>query len=251
MNAHRTPLLMGNWKLNHTRKSAEEFFDQLLRELKAPCGELAIAPVAPMLELVGRLVKNSPIELGAQNVYFMDHGAYTGEWSAEQLKELGVKLCIIGHSERRRLFCETDDDVARKACALQKSDIIPVCCVGESLSERESGQTWKVLKHQVGTIARAKELKASPLIFAYEPIWAIGTGKCATCEQIEEAHGFIRNEIATILGKDNAEAVRIIYGGSVTADNFKEIIALPNIDGALVGGASLQVQSFLSMVKEL
>lgn len=252
MNPHRKPLLMGNWKLNHTRASAEEFFDRLLPELRAPLHcELAIAPVAPMLEFVGRLIANSPLELGAQNVYYSEKGAYTGEWSAANLAELGVKLCIVGHSERRKLFHESDEIVARKTRALLACGITPVSCVGETLEEREEGLALKVLGEQVGAIAKGLVLGEQDIVFAYEPVWAIGTGKSASSEQAQEAHNFIRKEIVAILGENVAGRLRILYGGSVTPENIKEFMRMPDIDGALVGGASLQVQSFLSMVKEL
>lgn len=252
MNPQRQPLLMGNWKLNHTRKSAKDFFDRLLPELNHGLrADLAIAPVAPMLDFVGHLIANSPLKLGAQNVFYSDSGAFTGEWSAENLAELDVKLCLVGHSERRQLFYETDEMVAKKMRALLACNITPVCCVGESLAEREDGLTLDVLKRQVAALMEGLMLADQALVFAYEPVWAIGTGTSASCEQAQEVHCFIRTQLATFLGEEQAERVRILYGGSVTPQNFKEFMHMPDIDGALVGGASLQVQTFLSMVKEL
>lgn len=252
MNTEQQPLLIGNWKLNHTRNSAHEFFHRVLPELKAPISvELAIAPVAPMLEMVGRLIETSPIKLAAQDVYFMDKGAFTGAWSVKHLEELNVKFCIVGHSERRTLFFESDEDVAKKTRALLAGGITPVCCVGETLEEQLAGLTLKVLSRQTEAIAKGLELNGRPLVFAYEPVWAIGTGLCASKEQAQEAQSFIRAELAQFLGKKAAQTVRILYGGSVTAQNIKEFVKMPAVDGALVGGASLQVESFLSMVKEL
>lgn len=252
MNPKRQPLLMGNWKLNHTRQSAQEFFDRLLPQLNGALAlELAIAPVAPMLEFVGRLIAHSPLKLGAQNVFYRKSGAFTGEWSAENLAELKVALCLVGHSERRTLFHETDEIVAEKMRALLACGITPVCCIGESLEQREKGLALSVLKRQVAALMEGLTLADQEVVFAYEPVWAIGTGKNASCEQAQEAHHFIRKELANFLGEHEAERVRILYGGSVTPQNFKDFLHMPDIDGALVGGASLQVQSFLSMVKEL
>lgn len=252
MNPKLKPLLMGNWKLNHTRASAKEFFDRLLPELNALSNcELAIAPVAPMLEFVGRLIEHSPLKLGAQNVFYSASGAYTGEWSAANLAELDVKLCIVGHSERRTLFHESDDMVAQKTRALLACNITPVCCVGETLKEREEELTLQVLGRQVEAIAKGLDLREQDLVFAYEPVWAIGTGKSASKEQAQEAHNFIRQKLHAILGENACKRLRILYGGSVTPENLKEFMRMPDIDGALVGGASLHAQSFLSMVKEL
>lgn len=252
MEKTRKPLLMGNWKLNHTRESAELFFKELLPHLKVPLPvDLSIAPVAPMLDLVGHLIKGSAIELGAQNVYFMDTGSYTGEWSVANLCELQVRFCLVGHSERRRIFHETDDDIAKKTQALLDSPIIPVCCVGETLLEREEGLTYEILGRQIDSILQDLSLEDKNIVIAYEPVWAIGTGKSASHEQAEDAHHFIRERISALHGAKIGQRVRIIYGGSVTPQNIRQFMNMPNIDGALVGGASLQVSSFLSMVKEL
>lgn len=252
MRADIRPLLIGNWKLNHTRSSAREFFKDLLVNVPEPLLiDVAIAPVAPMLELVSNLIEKSAISLAAQDVYFMEGGAYTGQWSVANLKELGVKYCLVGHSERRRLFGETDDDVAKKTAALIKGGVTPVACVGETLEEREAGHTCAVLQRQISAITSGLDAKKGPLVLAYEPVWAIGTGQSATKEAIEEAHAFLREQLQSLLGPEGAYAVRILYGGSVTPQNIGEFMPMPNVDGALVGGASLQVLSFLSMLKEL
>ena len=252
MKKARRPLLIGNWKLNHTRSSAQAFFKAVLPTLSnSQLPELAIAPVAPMLEMVGSLIKDSPISLAAQNVYFMDHGAYTGEWSVTNLKELDVKFCLVGHSERRRIFHESDNDIAKKTKALLLGGIVPVCCIGETAAERKAGLTMEILERQIAAIIEDLSLEKQEIVFAYEPVWAIGTGQSASKEQAEEAHRFIRERLLLFYGKEAAERVRILYGGSVTPQNLKDFMLMPDIDGALVGGASLQVDSFLSMVKEL
>lgn len=244
----RKPLLIGNWKLNHSRASAAAFFSAL--ETFSTSADLAIAPVAPMLELVGRCVADFPIKLAAQNVFYEQKGAYTGEWSAEQLKELGVSFCIVGHSERRALFFETDELVQQKVQACFRAGVIPVICVGETLAEREADLTFEVIKRQV-TAVLASFPAQNEAVFAYEPVWAIGTGKTATREQAQEVHAAIRSLIYEKIGEWCAENTRILYGGSVNAQNIREIIQMPDVDGALVGGASLQAESFLSMVKQL
>jgi triosephosphate isomerase len=251
VNNCRRPMLIGNWKLNHTRASAEVFFDELLPRLNEHRAiEIAIAPVAPMLDLVGRLIKNSPVVLAAQNVYSQTQGAFTGEWSALNLKELDVRYCIVGHSERRQIFHETDQLVSAKAEALLKVGITPVCCIGETKAEREAECTYDVLARQILAIVEHVD-KACEMVFAYEPIWAIGTGRNASPEVVQETHSFIRENLAGLLGQAQANKTRVLYGGSVSPHNIKEIVNMPDVDGALVGGASLQVESFLSMVKEL
>ncbi len=246
----RRKLLIGNWKLNHNRPSAAAFVDDLRLEGKLSI-DCAVAPVAPMLQWVGELIKNLPMSLAAQNVYFADKGAFTGEWSVAHLQELGVSYCIVGHSERRALFGETDDVVAKKSRACLDSDVKPVICVGESLAEREAGKTEEIIERQVKVVLSCLDNQRAPLIFAYEPIWAIGTGKSATPAQAEAVHQLIRQQTQKILGAGLAQESRILYGGSVNAENIGDIAACANVDGALVGGASLQADSFLSMVKTL
>lgn len=247
-----TKTLIGNWKLNHDRKTAMAFFNQVFERLpKATSLELSIAPVAPMLDFVGGILKGqNQISLCAQNVFYADLGAFTGEWSAAHLVELSVKYCIVGHSERRKLFFENDVDVKKKTIACLSCGIIPVICVGESLQERETGQTNEIIKRQVKAVISELVLDdARDLCFAYEPLWAIGTGKNATPEQAQIVHELIRGLIKESLGEKTS--VRILYGGSVTPENIKEIVSMPDVNGVLVGGASLQASSFLSMVETL
>jgi triosephosphate isomerase len=249
----RKPLLIGNWKLHHTRKSAADFFLLVLPHLPVSgLVDLAIAPVTPMLDFVGQKIAGHGIALASQNVFYEKSGAFTGEWSAEQLAELSVKYCLVGHSERRQIFGETDEDVEKKAKACVRVGIMPVICVGESKTERERGRTADVITRQVRAVVQGFKVPLSQeLTFAYEPIWAIGTGVTATPYEAQEVHRLIRQLLADGLGPGIAGSTRILYGGSVTALNIKEIVSMPDVDGALVGGASLQVESFLTMVREL
>ena len=248
----RKNILIANWKLNHDRLSARQFVDQVLPFSKGFTVDTAIAPVAPMLEYVGNMLGDHGVMLAAQNVYFEDKGAFTGEWSARHLAELGVRFCIVGHSERRRLFYETDADVKKKAEACMRHHITPIICVGETALERDQHQTLDVLTHQIQSVIHDLKMPDNlELMFAYEPVWAIGTGRTASCDQAQIVHQFIRTLLAKALGHSLSSTVRIIYGGSVTPENIREIVAMPDIDGALVGGASLQAASFLSMVDRL
>lgn len=246
----RKKLLIGNWKLNHTQKSAADFVSAVLPRIDHSIIDLAIAPTAVMLGFLAQKLSGHRLALAAQNVFYADNGAYTGEWSAGQLAELNITYCIVGHSERRKLFLENDEIVSKKMDACLRSCISPVVCVGESLEEREHGQTKAVITKQVTEVLQGKRLD-NEVIFAYEPIWAIGTGKTATAEQAQEIHQVIRSLMVAHGQEAWANKSRILYGGSVTAANIKEICSMPDIDGALVGGASLQVASFLAMVEEL
>ncbi len=249
----RKKLLVANWKLNHHRQSARDFIASLTEHLDDSLTvDLAIAPVAPMLEFVGACIDHLPIALAAQNVFYESHGPYTGEWAASHLRELNVRYCIVGHSERRFLFGETDEVVFKKAQACWQEDIDPIICIGENYVQRQADQTEEVIERQVNAILlRMTEAQKKPLLFAYEPIWAIGTGITASTSQVEETHRFIRNLLAKNLGVGLAERSRILYGGSVNAQNIGGLAANSDVDGALVGGASLQADSFLSMVKAL
>jgi triosephosphate isomerase (TIM) len=252
MSVTRKKLFIANWKLNHNRKSAMDFFDHVLPVLGHSLVDVAVAPVAPMLDFLSQLLIGQAISLAAQNVFYADKGAFTGEWSAEHLAEINVKFCIVGHSERRTLFFETDEQVEKKAKSCLKANLVPVICVGESEAERDRNQTNDVIGRQVGKVLNNMELKSDQeLVFAYEPIWAIGTKKTASAEQAQEINLVIRDIVADNLGKNVADRTRILYGGSVNADNIKEIVSMPDIDGALVGGASLHAASFLTMVKKL
>lgn len=237
-------LLIGNWKLNHGKKSAQAFLQEVLPQVeKFSNVDLAIAPVSLHLDFLLTQTKNAKLRIGAQNLFYEDKGAYTGECSAPQLKELGASFAIIGHSERRKIFGETDEDVAKKTKACLEHGLMPVVCVGETLAERENQSHKERVAFQVSEVVKNLAQDAK-LVFAYEPVWAIGTGKVAKLSDIEEMHELIKE-------KAQGRAFKILYGGSVNAQNIGEIAALSVVSGALVGGASLQSESFLSMVYEL
>ncbi|MCA9507642.1 MAG: triose-phosphate isomerase [Myxococcales bacterium] len=241
----KKPLLIANWKLHHSKASAGDFFERVVPVIAAVKHvDLAIAPVALMLDFSVQKLCKSSIKVAAQNVFYEEKGAFTGEWSVAQLREIGVSMAIVGHSERRSIFKESDSDVAKKARACLLGGLTPIICVGESLKERDEGQLEAVLNRQCQLVMEHIKDLDGEIIFAYEPLWAIGTGRSASAKEADEAHGIIFK----ILDKRPA---KVIYGGSVKADNIREIVAMPHVDGALVGGASLQVESFLSMVKEL
>jgi triosephosphate isomerase len=247
----RTPLIAGNWKMYKTNSEAVASAGRLV-ELVADTAEvdIMIAPVFTALDPVSKVVAGSRVDLGAQNLYWEKEGAFTGEISADMLLSAGCRYVIIGHSERRQYFGETDQNVNKKIRAAIAAKLIPVFCIGETENEREAGQTFSVLDKQVreGLKERfAGEL--SSLVVAYEPVWAIGTGKTASTDQAQEAHRYIRSLIEKSFGADLAEAVRILYGGSVKPANVSELMAMPDIDGALVGGASLDADSFSRIVK--
>jgi triosephosphate isomerase (TIM) len=242
----RTPLIAGNWKMHKTGEEAARTTRQL-RELVAGTSgvEVMIAPPFTALYQVAEAIAGSPIKLGAQNMYWESQGAFTGEVAPPMLKELGCTYVILGHSERRQLFGETDKQVNRKLSAAIQAGLAPVVCIGETESERELEQTFSVLDKQIKNGLEgfvSKDLES--LVLAYEPVWAIGTGKTATKEQAQEAHAYIRNRLAEWLGAGFAEGIRILYGGSVKPSNIKELMAMPDVDGALVGGASLDPESF-------
>ncbi len=247
----RTPLIAGNWKMYKTAPEAVETASRLV-ELVADTAdvEIMIAPVFTALDPVSKVVKDSRVGLGAQNLHWKKEGAYTGEISADMLVSAGCRYVIIGHSERRQYFGETDETVNKKISAAIAAKLIPVFCIGETETERESGQTFSVLDKQVKDGLKRKVVDdLGSLVIAYEPVWAIGTGKTATTEQAQEAHKYIRSLIDGSFGTDVADSVRILYGGSVKPANVSELMAMPDIDGALVGGASLDAESFSQIVK--
>ena len=210
--------------------------------------EVAICAPYTQLEALKAELAGSVIKLGAQNMHYEDEGAFTGEISAGMLKEIGVNYCIIGHSERRQFFAETDETVNKKLHTAFKYGIVPIFCVGEILEQRDAGEEFAVVKRQVekGLSGLAPE-DVNELVIAYEPVWAIGTGRNATAEQAEEMCSFIRGETARLYGAETAEKIRVQYGGSVKPENAKDILSMPNIDGALVGGASLNPAKFLDI----
>jgi len=245
----RTPFIAGNWKMNTTVGEARELVEEMRQGLDVVAGvEKAVCPPFVSLEVVARIIEGSSIKLGAQNLYFEERGAYTGEISPLMLAEL-CELVIIGHSERRQYFGETGEVVNRKIQAALKVGLKPILCVGERLEENEAGRTEKVIAEQLRSSLSGIG-SIDNLIVAYEPIWAIGTGRAATGEQANETIGFIRRNIAELYNKSISQSTRILYGGSVNAANTTEFISQPEIDGALVGGASLKASEFVSIVKQ-
>jgi triosephosphate isomerase len=248
----RRPLLAGNWKMNQDLKGSVEFARGLLSSLASSgdLPEIMIAPPATALTVLAETFKGSPVRLGAQNMHWEAKGAFTGELSAAQIKDAGCVSVILGHSERRQFFGETDETVCKKLKAALAAELQPVVCVGETLDERETQKTWRVLETQIkGALAGFAPADLATLVIAYEPVWAIGTGKTATPEQAQEAHRFIRQQIGKLYDDNLADSVRILYGGSVKPDNVDRLMSEPDIDGALVGGASLKVDSFLRIIQ--
>ena len=245
----RVPLIAGNWKMNTTVGEAVELVREMLRELdEIDNVDKVLCPPFISLVAVRELIKGSSIKLGAQNMHFEDKGAYTGEISPLMLADL-CEFVIIGHSERRQFFNETGEIVNKKVKAALKVGLKPILCIGERLDENEAGRTQEVVTEQLNSaLAEIDSLKG--LTIAYEPVWAIGTGKSATGEQANETIGLIRQKIASLYDNVIAQNTRLLYGGSVTADNIAEFVKQPEIDGALVGGASLKADQFVSMVKQ-
>ena len=244
----RKPIIAGNWKMNKTAKEAVELVSALKPLVEnAECDVVVCVPFTDIYA-VAEAIEGSNIHLGAQNVHFADHGAFTGEISADMLIEAGVEYVIIGHSERRQYFGETDETVNKRTLAALAKGLKPIVCVGESLEERETGKTEQVLKTQI--VNGLKDIEdITKVVIAYEPIWAIGTGKTATAEQANETIGFIRKTVAETFCPKCAEKVRIQYGGSMNAKNAHELMSMPEIDGGLIGGASLKAEDFSIVVK--
>lgn len=246
----RTPLLAANWKMNTTRREARTLVEDLLVKIKDTDREVLICPPAILIDTVKAAVGNhARISVGVQNMHFADSGAFTGEISAAMVTDAGAKYVLIGHSERRTIFAESNAWCAKKVMQADANNILPVLCVGESLEERESGTTNGVITGQLdGSLDGLRLDSGSRLVIAYEPVWAIGTGRTATPEDAEAVCKHIREHLAFKYGERIASAIRILYGGSVTADNVDALMAKPNIDGALVGGASLKAESFARIV---
>jgi len=247
----RLPFMAGNWKMN---KTVEEALG-LVRELKASLSgvkavEVAVAPPFTALYAIHKELEGSPIHLAAQNLYWEEKGAFTGEVSPLMLKEIGCRYVILGHSERRQFFGETDETVNRRIKAALARGLKVIFCIGETLKEREEGKTFSVIERQVkGGLKGFGDQEMKNMVVAYEPVWAIGTGKTATPEQAEEVHRYIRGKLEKLYSRQVSEEIRIQYGGSVTPENIKGLMNQPNIDGALVGGASLKADSFCKIVR--
>ncbi len=247
----RRPLIAGNWKMYKTSAEAVDFVKKFLTLVSGVADrDVMIAPAFTALEALAAALKGTEVGLGAQDVFWEAEGAFTGQVSPPMLTAAGCRYVIIGHSERRQFFGETDDTVNRKIRAALKSGLIPVMCVGESEKQREAGQTFSILDKQVKDGLRSfVSDELGSLVIAYEPVWAIGTGKTATAAQAEETHAYIRSLIKGLFGADMAALMRVLYGGSVKPENASELMAMADIDGALVGGASLNPDSFSKIVK--
>lgn len=244
----RRPLIAGNWKMNKTVsesiKFARDFVDAVSDVIDR---DILICPPFTSLQVLGQIFSGTNVKLGAQNMHFEEKGAFTGEISPLMLKDVGCTFVILGHSERRHIFGENNELINKKVLSAVSHGLIPILCVGELLEERESGKTFKVVSSQLEEGLKGLSKEAN-FVVAYEPVWAIGTGKTATPELAEEVHSFLREKLVELFGKDKAESVRILYGGSVKPENVEGLMAMENIDGALVGGASLKVESFVKIV---
>ncbi len=251
MKKERKLIVAGNWKMNKTVAEALDLVNDLKRELaNVKEVDIVVAPPFTAINEVSKAILDSNIRLGAQNMSENNFGAHTGEICAGMLKEFSVRYVILGHSERRQYQKETDALIAKKAAAAHAASLKPIVCVGETLAEREGGQMEKVLETQVrGSLAGLTPEQMVETVVAYEPVWAIGTGKTATTQQAQEAHAFIRGILAKAFDAATAKKVRIQYGGSVKPANAKELMSQPDVDGALVGGASLEPRSFADIIK--
>ncbi|HPG39813.1 MAG TPA: triose-phosphate isomerase [bacterium] len=245
----RKRIIAGNWKMNKTVVEAIQLAEEIKEKYNKFDVDVVLCPPYPDLYAVHQVIKDTPVALGAQNVYWEDMGAFTGEVCAHMLKAVGCQFVIIGHSERRQFFNETDETVNKRVKKALSVGLTPIICVGEVLKERESGITDQVVEKQVrGALAGISKEEAATIVIAYEPVWAIGTGKVATPEQAQQVHKMIRTLLASMYDKKFADSIRIQYGGSMKAENAKELLQQPDIDGGLIGGASLKADSFLGIV---
>ena len=245
----RRPLIAGNWKMHNNCAQSVELVSRLIKSVPASEVDIVVAPPYTALSSVAAVLKDSPIALAAQNIFWEESGAFTGEIAPAMLKDVGCTHVIIGHSERRQFFNETNDTVNKRLKAALKASLIPIVCIGETLSEREGEKTLAVIEEQITEgLHNVSPDEMEPVIIAYEPVWAIGTGKTATPEQAQEVHHFIRELVARIFSGQVAEGIRILYGGSVKPDNVDHLMAQTDIDGALVGGASLKADSFTRII---
>lgn len=246
----RRPLIAGNWKMHKTCPEAEDTARELIWKVSDVSDlDIMIAPPATALTAVFRIIRDTTVDLGGQNMFWEQEGAYTGEVSGPMLVSAGCRYVIIGHSERRQYFGETDENINRKIMAAKDAGLIPVMCVGETETERDAEKTFSVLDKQMEN--GLKDLTADSFmgtVIAYEPIWAIGTGRTATPQQVQEVHGWLRNFLKKRFGPETADQTRIVYGGSVKPENISELMGLEDIDGALVGGASLKPDTFSRII---
>jgi triosephosphate isomerase len=249
----RTTIIAGNWKLHKTPSETADFVGQLRdkAETQSPSCGIIVGPPFVSIPAAVSAAAGSSIQVAAQNVYWEGTGAFTGEISAPMLKDAGCTHVIIGHSERRQYFGETDETVNKRIKAAMTEDLVPIFCLGETLDEREAGKTFDIVTTQLqGGLNGITITDPLRFIVAYEPVWAIGTGKTATVEQAQEVHSFLRKKLAAIAGSEAAASIRILYGGSVKPDNAKALMGSPDIDGALIGGASLKVEDFTAIIRE-
>ncbi len=244
----RKPFIAGNWKLNLSVEEGVALVRALAPAAAAGKVEVAVCPTALCVYAVAQAAAGSAIGVGGQNAYWEEKGAFTGEISASHLKAAGAKYVVLGHSERRQLFGETNETVNKRLKAVLAQGLVPILCIGETLAERDGGKLETVLKQQItGGLAGLSAEQLGTLVVAYEPVWAIGTGRTATTAQAQEAHAFVRGVLRSIVG-ELADKIRIQYGGSVKPDNAKELLSQPDVDGALVGGASLKAADFIAII---
>ncbi|MCX5720323.1 MAG: triose-phosphate isomerase [Nitrospirae bacterium] len=243
----RKPFIAANWKMNKTLSETREFISNFVPAVKDVTDvDIVLAPPFTSLAIASENLKNSNVLLAAQDMFYEEKGAYTGEVSPLMIIDIGCNYVIIGHSERRQYFNETDEVVNKKIVSAKKAGLGVIFCIGESLEERDAGKTFEVLQREITDGLKGVDDK--DIVVAYEPIWAIGTGKTATSEQAQEAHAYIRERLGFLYG-NKADEIRILYGGSVTPDNIGSLMACKDVDGALVGGASLKVENFIKIVK--
>ncbi len=250
--AIRRKIVAGNWKMHKTHTETGSFVDELrgfLSSLQPNC-EVVLAPPFTAISAAVNKAEGSVIKIAGQNLYWEDSGAFTGEISGQMLRAIGCTYVIIGHSERRQFFGDTDETVNLKIKAAVRSGLIPIFCIGESLTEREDGRTFDVVSKQLTGGCKDFTPNSSEFVIAYEPVWAIGTGKTASPEQAQEVHAFIRNDLKGHYGSETAESIRILYGGSVKPENSNALMSKPDIDGGLIGGASLKVSDFVGIIRE-
>lgn len=245
----RRILVAGNWKMNLLQSQGVALSQALAGKYSSCATEILVCPAFPYLSSIGATIRGSAVQLGAQNLYFAPQGAFTGEVCGDMLKDVGCGWVLVGHSERRQFFGEQDELLAKKVAAGLQHGLKVVLCIGELLAERQAGLTEAVLEKQLAGLAQVSAEQMANIVIAYEPVWAIGTGVTATTEQAQQAHAFLRGQLKSKYGEAIASATRILYGGSVKPDNALELLSQPDVDGALVGGASLKADSFIAIIE--